>query len=222
MILTSAAVLVIALTVPAIGEETNWFGTASGVKQKSKRALKKAKKAKRKARQANKRAKAANRLGEQVQRDLDSTRIVSDKEAGVVGSTAPIGRYQARGGPSVQVTVPSSGLIEVWAQADIRDDEGGAVALFEDGRPVPNISDEGFCGDDSALIDMQGGGPGGFDTFSTPPLPGLLGCTSGGAAGPVILERAPGPHTFELRYSSCSCGGSAEFRNRVLRIGPRL
>jgi hypothetical protein len=25
-----------------------------------------------------------------------------------------------------------------------------------------------------------------------------------------------------MRYSECSCGGSAEFRNRVLRVGPRL
>jgi len=38
----------------------------------------------------------------------------------------------------------------------------------------------------------------------------------------VLLKRSPGEHTYELRYSECSCGGSAEFRNRVLRVGPRL
>jgi hypothetical protein len=140
-----------------------------------------------------------------------------------VTSNAPIGDYEALGGPSVQVTVPSSGLIEVWAQADIRDDHGGTVALYEDGQPVHGISEDGFCGDDSALMEMQGGGTGDFETFSTPPsVETILGCTNTGAPAPVLLQRPPGEHTYELRYSECTCGGEAEFQNRVLRVGPRL
>jgi hypothetical protein len=38
----------------------------------------------------------------------------------------------------------------------------------------------------------------------------------------VLLQRPPGEHTYELRYSECVCGGEAEFQNRVLRVGPRL
>ena len=42
------------------------------------------------------------------------------------------------------------------------------------------------------------------------------------AAAAVLLRRLAREHTYELRYSECSCGGSAEFRNRVLRVGPRV
>ncbi len=157
-----------------------------------------------------------------TQAQFDATRIVSATEPALVTSTAAIGEYEAKGGPTVQATVPSSGLIEVWAQVEIKDDEGGAVGLYEDGQKVPGISATEICGDDSALIDMQGaGGPGEFAAFSTPPTPSLLGCANAGAPAPLLLSRPPGPHTYELRYSECSCGGESEFRNRVLRVAPR-
>jgi hypothetical protein len=70
---------------------------------------------------------------------------------------------------------------------------------------------------------MEGGGSGEFATFSTPPSAnGILGCTNLGAPAPVLLQRPPGQHAYELRYSECICGGEAEFQNRVLRVGPRL
>jgi hypothetical protein len=235
-----AATLVLALTVPAVGKNTDWFGLSDRANKNAKTAKKRAKKALRKARQARKRAtKAKRRSGQAIQQAgqasqqagevsirLDGTRIVSESEPGLVTSTAPIGSYAARGGPSVEITVPSSGLIEVWAQAEINDDDGGAVGLYEDGQKVPGVSEPNFCGDDSALIEMDGGGSGDFETFSTPPIVNLtLGCTSTGAPAPVILRRPPGNHTYELRYSLCQCpgpGAEAEFRNRVLRVGPRL
>lgn len=237
MILAAVAVMVLALSVPAIGSSTDWFGlakkaskTAKKASKRSKQAKKQAKKAKTKAREANQTAKSAdasasqaNQKADQLEGELGTTKIVSASVSGTITSSAPIGSYEAKGGPSVRVTVPSSGLIEVWAQADILDDVGGAVGLYEDGQKVPNISDEEFCGDDSALIDMQGGGSGEFETFSTPPTAGVvLGCTNEGAPSPVLLQRPPGQHTYELRYSECSCGGTSTFRNRVLRVGPRL
>jgi hypothetical protein len=156
-----------------------------------------------------------------TQAQLAAGSVVSASEPGLVTSTAPIGEYEALGGPTVRVVVPNSGLIEVWAQVEIKDDEGGAVGLYEDGVKVPGVSSTEFCGDDSALIDMQGGGPGDFTLFASPATPGFLGCTNAGAPAPVLLSRPPGPHTYELRYSECSCGGEAEFRNRVLRVAPR-
>lgn len=239
-ILVLAAIVAIAFAVPALAESERVAPqldrqSLSRALAKSQVALRTARMAKRQARQASRSAfdaqdaAAAARIdataarGEaaNVQAQLASTRIVSATEAGVVTSSAPIGSYEAKGGPSVQVVVPSSGLIEVWAQAEIKDEEGGAVGLYEDGQKVPGISDPEFCGDDSALIEMQGGGPGEFEIFATPPVPGFLGCTSAGAPSSVMLSRPPGSHTYELRYSECSCGGEAEFRNRVLRIGPR-
>lgn len=149
---------------------------------------------------------------------------------GLVTTSAVFGEYEALGGPSVEVTVPESGLIEVWAQVGIEEEEGGAVGLYEDGAKITGISAAEFCGDPggiqdgSALIDMQGTGPGGqFVPAATPPTVGLLGCASAGAPSSVLLNRTPGRHTYELRYSECSCnpGGGAEFRDRVLRVAPR-
>jgi hypothetical protein len=229
VILALLGVLVLALSVPAVGSQTQWFGlakkaskTAKKANKKAKRADKRAKKAKRKGRQANRNAKQAGKTADGVRADLDGTAIASDGESGLVTSTAPVGSYESKGGPSVTVTVPSSGLIEVWAQVDVRDDEGGAVALYEDGTKVGGVSLPDACGDGAALIDMQGGGPGEFETFSTPPTLTFFGCANAGAPAPVLLSRPPGEHTYEMRYSECSCGGSAEFRNRVLRVGPRL
>ncbi|MGC1165369.1 MAG: hypothetical protein WA862_04610 [Solirubrobacterales bacterium] len=258
----SAAVLLVAAAVPAIGRDSvaptlDRKGSAVAL-AKAKRAFDLARTAKRKAREASEGASAAKdaaataegvatlaraaataasgvanaaasdatasrAAAAAAQAQLDATRIVSAFEPAAVASNVPIGEYEAKGGPAVQVTVPSSGLIEVWAQVEIVADEGGAVALFEDGQKVPGISEPEFCGDDSALIDMQGAGAGGFMTFSTPPTPGLLGCANGGAPAPVLLSRPPGPHAYELRYSECSCpgAGEAEFRNRVLRVAPR-
>lgn len=147
---------------------------------------------------------------------------VSATEPGLVSTSSPTGEYEALGGPSVQVTVPPSGLIEVWAQVAINDEEGGGVGLFEDGQEVDGVAEPELCGEDSALIDAVGAGPGNFVLYATPPVPGLIGCTSAGAPAAVLLSRPPGPHTYELRYAQCSCGGApAEFKDRTLRVAPR-
>jgi hypothetical protein len=166
--------------------------------------------------------KKTRKLAKQSNQRLNALEVASAQVSGDVTTTAPIGSYVAGGGPSVTVTVPDSGLIEVWAQAEIRNDDGGAVGLFQDGAKVPGISEPDYCGDDSALIEMEGGGPGDFDVFSTPPTVNLVfGCLNFGAPSPVLVQTTPGQHTFELRYSACQCGGSGTFRHRVLRVAAR-
>jgi hypothetical protein len=221
VILALAGILVVAIVTPVLGHSRH-AGVETAL-ERAKKAKRIAKNARDSAQQALASAQQASQRVDQLQADVDSTRIASATAPGLVTSSAPIGSYEDLGGPSVQVTVPGSGLIEVWAQAEILDDDGGAIALFEDGQPVHDIADDTYCGDDSVLIEMQGGGSGDFVTFSTPPsVETILGCASTGAPSPVLLQRPPGEHTYELRYSECVCGGEAEFQNRVLRVGPRL
>lgn len=119
--------------------------------------------------------------------------------------------YEQLGGPTVTVTVPPSGIVQVGAS--IRSAEEVAVALFVDGV---NVS-EADCA-----------GPGLLSLFATPGLDGVWGtpagalpCAASGAPGPVYFNVAPGPHTFELRYSICSCGGPTEtFSERRLWVTP--
>src|SRR5918994_1568631 len=136
VILASVAVLVLALTVPAVGKNGDWFGladraskNAKTAKKKAKKALKKAKKAKKKAKQANRTAKRAKQQAGQTDQALNSTKIVSDRKPATVTTSSE--SYVARGGPRVTVTVPQSGLIEVWAQFNTTDADGGAVSLYE-------------------------------------------------------------------------------------------
>jgi hypothetical protein len=190
--------------------------------ERAKKGKKVAKAARDTANQALVAAQQASQLAQRSSDRLDAQQVASAREGGLVTTTAAIGDYESLGGPSVQVTVPPSGLIEVFAQADILNDDGGAVALYEDGQKVPGISEEAYCGDDSALFEMTGGGGGDFETFSTPAqFDVVLGCTNIGAPASVLLERPPGTHTYELRYSECVCGGEAEFQNRILRIAPK-
>lgn len=230
MILASAAILVLALSVPAIGNGTNWLGLAERASDQARQAehsagdaKRVARRALRQARRARARANRANRRVSRLRTAFARTRVRSDEVAGAVASSAAFGDFEPLGGPSVEVTVPGSGLIEVWAQAEIADDNGGAIALYEDGQPVDRLADAEICGDESVLIDFQGaGGTGEFMTLSSPPsFDALLGCGDVGAASPVILRRPPGRHTYELRYSECSCGDVATFRNRLLRVAPR-
>ena len=209
-------IFALGIVTPVLGQ-----GGVDRALERSKKAKKIAKTARETANDALVAAQSASQQAQRANDRLDAQRVVSSRVDGLVTSTAPITDPERLDGPSVQVTVPESGLIEVWAQADIRDDDGGTVALFQDGQQMTGISEENFCGDDSSLFTMQGGGPGDFETFATPPVVGIFGCTSAGAPAPVLLETSPGQHTYELGYSECACGGSAEFQNRVLRIGPR-
>ncbi|HEX5982849.1 MAG TPA: hypothetical protein VFY69_01445 [Solirubrobacterales bacterium] len=229
MVLALAALLAVAVALPVVAQERT---VTSKLQKISKRALKKSKTALRVSRDAARRARAAGSeaqaAGEAAgraaqaaagaQAAIDSTRVRAATAPGVV-ATGSEEFVALAGGPSVQVTVPPSGLIEVWAQATISED--GAVAIYEDGQPLPG---QGPCGPEGAeaLFAVEGN-PGEPIAVATPAGAGLGICGSIGPPAPVLLQTTPGAHTYELRYADCGCGGGApEFSDRRLFVGPRL
>jgi hypothetical protein len=148
--------------------------------------------------------------------ELAGLRARSDTDAGTV-TTDEENTFVDLGGPSVNLTVPASGLIEVWAQATISD---GVVSLFEDGQQVPGQDPNDAC---SALADglLSVEGVPSFTT-STPGTFGFTGCGGLGAPGSVLFKTSPGEHTYDLRYADCGCDpGDAEFVDRTLTVAPR-
>ncbi len=114
-----------------------------------------------------------------------------------------------------------AGLIEVAAQAHI-DDDAGAVALFQDGSPMPGQSD---------VCDQLAGTPGpalfgstdGLSgTWSTPASLVFTGnCGSTGPAAAVMFVTTAGQHTYQLRYAFCGCVGTdATFSQRRIWVTP--
>lgn len=133
------------------------------------------------------------------------------------------------GGPALTVAVPGSGLIEVAAQATLvtdASDSDGAVALYQDGAPVPGqaacdpagtLFQVPFVGDASPDV----GDPSDDIAAGTPAA--LPFCSTLGPPSPVRFVVEPGEHTYELRYASCGCGGpgdGATFRDRRLWVTP--
>jgi hypothetical protein len=132
--------------------------------------------------------------------------------------------------------VPASGLIEVYAAATFGEDGNmavaadGAIALFEDGQQVPVSEDAlGICASpplDGPMLSAGGLDTGDETTLATPAALNPFGCGVAGATpSPILLERPPGQHTYELRYADAGCGCAAEpaaFSNRTLRVAPRL
>jgi hypothetical protein len=237
MVLGLAAALAIAFAVPALGADTTVTPqvsqdlsvralakarlallTARSAKSQSRTAVRTAGAAVNTSNDAVKSAGEAKSAAAATQAILDSTRIKSGFATGGV-STVEEKFVQLPGGPSVGTTVPSSGLIEVWAQVTVAED--GAVALFEDGQKMAGQGE--FCGAgfDTALIAVHAGGPE-PTTIATPGAPTFVGCGVLGPPGSVLFQASPGSHTYELRYESCGCSPEATFSNRLLRVAPRL
>ena len=158
--------------------------------------------------------------------ELAGLRAKTDTDAPTVTTTEQ-NTYVDLGGPSVTVTVPASGLIEVWAQISTVD---GAVSLFEDGQQVPNQDPDDNClsfgGGPPPPTDPLLAGPGGGPppiTLSTPGSVSFAGCGSTTAPAPVLFKTSPGQHTYDLRYASCGCSAPApaEFADRMLTVAPR-
>jgi hypothetical protein len=220
----------LAVAIPAIGSPGSIFNLAKHADSKAKRALHRSNRALKRTGRALKRghlavatAGAANQTANGVSQRLDSTKVVSSEDSGTVTTTS--GSYVDLGGPSVNVTVPAPGLVDVWAKVDIEDNsDGGAVALFADGQLVPGQAQICDPDIDRALILWEGTGGGGPISVATPSaiIGAGGGCGTLGPPGPVQIQVAPGTHTFELRYADpCPCG-SSQFSGRVLRVAPRL
>jgi len=129
------------------------------------------------------------------------------------------------GGPSVTVSVPPTGLVQVWAQATVdgTGEADGVVSLYEDGKPVEDQAGE-ICGIEGVLF-SGGSLLGKPELVGTPAVlnPVTGACGTLGAPGPVLFRSSAGEHTFELRYAVCSCSGSAEkmtFTDRRLYVQP--
>jgi hypothetical protein len=241
LLLAMVTVLVATAAVPALGAGTETVTPTFDAKA-STRALAKARLALLTARSAKSQSRRAVRTAEAAQivatdatakaaatqAALDSTHIQSSLASGAV-STEDESYVQLPGGPAVSLDVPSSGLIEVWAQVTFAGE--GAVALFEDGQRMKGQS-EGCAPEiaSSALLASN--------VFS--PLPHALSTPSSvtllegggfeffcGVEGPpagVLFQTSPGRHTYELRYqfSGCGCEPEVTFSERLLRVAPRL
>jgi len=165
---------------------------------------------------------------------LDAQQVVSNTAAGQVTTDSDTAWVPLEGGPQVTVTVPQSGLIEVFSSATIGEDGNGsvaadgAVALFEDGQQIRIATDPtfGFCDPNPPGLEgplfFIAGGPGDEFPVATPPTLAPLGCGMvGNGSGGLLLQRSPGTHTYELRYGDCDCDPEpAAFSDRVLRIAP--
>jgi hypothetical protein len=122
------------------------------------------------------------------------------------------------GGPTLTVVVPATGLIELYARADLKGEgdfggegTGQEIALFEDGNFKANAIRCSPCGNRAYGRHWvsPGIGGGGFGTFQEE------------RAAWNLLEATPGSHTYSLRYRSYPFAQSdtAFFRNRKFWIG---
>jgi hypothetical protein len=164
-------------------------------------------------------ATSAGAKADAVAAALAASQAKSASANGTVSTTNDTS-YEDLGGPSVTVTVPASGLIEVWVQAEVSD---GAVSLFEDGNQVPGQDPSDVCAQggppppDPLLADF-GGGP---IVLSTPASFNPSGCGGLSAPGSVLFKTTPGQHTYSLRYAWCSCGVQGDFSDRFLAVAPK-
>lgn len=236
-LLALVAVLLAAFAVPALAAPNEATPSVQSISTralaKARLALLTARSAKSQSRTAARTANAAVNTANEAkgtatatQATLDSTRVKSALAAGAVATEEEKSYVQLPGGPSLSVTVPSSGLIEVWAQATFAGP--GAIALYEDGQRMQGQSEE--CAPSmasSALLAADTGSPEPL-TIATPSAvfisfgPGFVCGVEGPPAG-VLFQTTPGAHTYELRYQlGCGCEPEVTFSNRLLRVAPRL
>jgi hypothetical protein len=134
------------------------------------------------------------------------------------------GFVKLAGGPAVTVSVPPTGLVQVWGQALVDSAAGGAdaaVSLYEDGQQVEGQAE---CGETKGVLFAGAAASADPELVATPAVPNFTGtCGSFGAPGPVLFRSTTGEHSFELRYASCTCTGGSEkvtFSERRLVVQP--
>ncbi|SEH10425.1 hypothetical protein [Thermoleophilum album] len=137
--------------------------------------------------------------------------------------------FVAKDGPSVTIDVPASGLVAVFASAELRPsatsfNNFAAIGLFIDGNLAPPpLPDCGGGG--GGLMRTQFNNSNTYELFFTGPLSGNADCagtTDQFQARPVILRVSPGQHTFELRYvtGNTNVNFTTSARNRLLVVTP--
>ena len=147
---------------------------------------------------------------------LPGIAFVTSEVTAMEGTTSTTPVDLATPGPSVTVTVPSSGLIEVYAQAIIFGSASrGIVTLEEDGTVLPGQSTDCIASSPGQPSGILSGLALGGGLFAT--VPGQ--CKTTGPPGLLIFHTTPGTHTYKLVYSSDGGGGSF-FQNRVLSVAP--
>jgi hypothetical protein len=137
-------------------------------------------------------------------------------------SPTPLGDL-ATPGPQANVTVPTSGLAEVYAKVDFSGNQAsGSVGLSVDGNlnhvgcfdTLPGYLINGPNGGSATGATAAGGGDGQDCGVLAPD----------GAPSSVMIHTTPGPHTFKLVYSGVSMAGAPRtinFSNRFLAVAPR-
>jgi hypothetical protein len=140
-----------------------------------------------------------------------TTSFVATKET--INSTTPADLPSP--GPSVTVTAPASGLVQVYAEARLLTGADFAVVtLAEDGNVVPT---QPFCTSASPSFSQRGIlESAGLTTFPFATVPGT--CSTSEIGGLLIVHTAPGVHTFKLLYSAASTNNSVQ--DRLLAVAP--
>jgi hypothetical protein len=110
------------------------------------------------------------------------------------------------GGPTATVRVPTGGLVAIQAEATMRSTgNNSARAYLYEPTSIPK----------PVMIHQTAADN--FQTrISTPGVGSGSGVTSRVRAGWIVMPVAPGTRTFQLRYATT--GGTAIFKNRVLRV----
>ncbi|MGD9736515.1 MAG: hypothetical protein AB7V58_13070 [Solirubrobacterales bacterium] len=185
-------------------------GSASAAQSASTAAQDSAANALKAATSANERAGGAELSAREAKAEVASTRPQIGLAEGPV-STESDSFVKLSGGPAVTLTVPPTGLVQVWGQALVESAAGGgdaAVSLYEDGQQVEG---QATCGETKGVLFAGAAIPGEPELVATPAVPNLAGtCGSLGAPAPVLFRSTSGEHSFELRYASCACTGGAE------------
>jgi hypothetical protein len=151
-----------------------------------------------------------------------SSTVVAAEAISTNSSVGPPLADLATVGPEVIVTVPASGLVEVYAQADFSSSSSnivGRVGLSVDS----NLTLVG-CGSKTGVLFDDGPPDGTSVTVATSARGGTTNCGARlpGLASPLIVHTTPGSHHFKLVYSASTsdAGSTVTFSNRLLAVAP--
>jgi hypothetical protein len=115
------------------------------------------------------------------------------------------------GGPSVTVNVPSGGVVEVFAQAQIAQNGGGQNAVGQVYLAEPHLLP-------TPSQILASAGPNLNAKYSAPGTGDVDGVFNPARASWItIVPPGPGTYTFSLQYAAPG-GGTATFQNRALLV----